>query len=236
MMWWRSGGVALAAVLCGPLAPADAAPPSRANGATIARVIAPSIATSRPGGGRPIARVSDVTSWSRQRQQLLVLGETTRGGRRWVRLLLPRRPNGKAGWVMADRVVLSRTPYWISVRTRSRHVRVYRSGRLVRTFRAVVGAAATPTPHGLAAIYELNAQPNANAFLGPWALSLTIMSNTLRDFGGGPGRVAIHGRAGASLNDPLGTARSHGCIRISNEPVRWLARSVPRGTPVHIAP
>jgi lipoprotein-anchoring transpeptidase ErfK/SrfK len=38
----------------------------------------------------------------------------------------------------------------------------------------------------------------------------------LDDYGGGPGRVAIHGRAGASLLDPLGTARSHGCIRIDN--------------------
>jgi lipoprotein-anchoring transpeptidase ErfK/SrfK len=44
-------------------------------------------------------------------------------------------------------------------------------------------------------------------------------------FGGGPGRVAIHGRDGTSLLDPLGSARSHGCIRIDNGPITWMAES-----------
>jgi lipoprotein-anchoring transpeptidase ErfK/SrfK len=56
----------------------------------------------------------------------------------------------------------------------------------------------------------------------------------LESFGGGPGRVAIHGRAGASLRDPLGTARSHGCIRVLNRHVSWLARTIPAGTPVRL--
>ena len=74
------------------------------------------------------------------------------------------------------------------------------------------------------------AQPDPDGFLGPWALHLTAFSPTLIDFGGGPGTVAIHGRAGASLRDPLGTARSHGCIRIPNEAIRLLA-SVAREGP-----
>jgi hypothetical protein len=101
-------------------------------------------------------------------------------------------------------------------------------------FRAVVGAPATPTPRGLAAIYERNRQPDAAGFLGPWALPLTILSNVLENYGGGPGRVGIHGRAGASLLDSLGSARSHGCIRINNRHVSWLASHVPAGTPVLI--
>jgi lipoprotein-anchoring transpeptidase ErfK/SrfK len=84
------------------------------------------------------------------------------------------------------------------------------------------------------AIYERNAQPSANGFLGPWVLSLTASSNVLENFEGGPGRVGIHGRGGASLLDPLGSARSHGCIRISNAPVRWLARRARPGTPVRV--
>ena len=56
----------------------------------------------------------------------------------------------------------------------------------------------------------------------------------LEDYGGGPGRVAIHGRAGASLLDPLGTARSHGCIRIDNVHVSWMASHLPVGTPVQV--
>ena len=47
---------------------------------------------------------------------------------------------------------------------------------------------------------------------------------------GGPGRVAIHGRDGASLSDPLGSARSHGCIRIDNTSIDWMAANIPQGT------
>jgi len=94
---------------------------------------------------------------------------------------------------------------------------------------------AAPTPHGLFAISEMIRQADPSGFLGPWALHLTAFSNVLDNYGGGPGRVAIHGRGGVSLLDPLGSARSHGCIRIDNRHVSRLARSVPLGTPVRIA-
>ncbi len=130
-----------------------------------------------------------------------------------------------------DNVTLGFTRYWVEIGLRSRTVTVLRAGKRVPRTRAVVGAPATPTPPGLAAIYERNRQSDPKAFLGPWALSLTSLSNVLESYGGGPGRVAIHGRAGASFADPLGSARSHGCIRIDNGPVTWMARTVPPGTP-----
>ena len=89
---------------------------------------------------------------------------------------------------------------------------------------------ATPTPDGLAAIYERDPQTDPSGFLGPWVLPLTVFSNVLFNFGGGPGRVAIHGRDGASLSDPLGSARSHGCIRIDNTSIDWMAANIPQGT------
>jgi lipoprotein-anchoring transpeptidase ErfK/SrfK len=73
-------------------------------------------------------------------------------------------------------------------------------------------------------------------FLGPWVLALTSFSEVLKNFGGGPGRVGIHGRAGASLRDPLGSARSHGCIRIPNRHISWMAAKLPPGTPVRMRP
>ena len=165
-----------------------------------------------------------------------MLDATVRRGRGWVRLLLADRPNGTSGWVPADRVLLRRTRYWVEVDTGDRWVTVYRDGARVRRFRAVVGAPATPTPLGLAAIYERNRQPDPAAFLGPWALSLTHMSRVLESYGGGPGRVAIHGRGGASLTDPLGSARSHGCVRVDNRNVAWMAATIPVGTPVRLRP
>jgi lipoprotein-anchoring transpeptidase ErfK/SrfK len=208
--------------------------PSRERGSTIARIVAPTFARTRlktPKRGSP---VGTQTVWSGQHQRLLVLDATSRDGRGWLKVRLPFRPNGSAGWILRHKVVLERTRYWIDVRTGARRVTVYRDGKRIRRFGAVVGAPGTPTPRGLAAIYERNRQPDPGAFLGPWALSLTIHSNVLKSFGGGPGRVGIHGRAGASLRDPLGTARSHGCIRISNGPVSWMADKVPAGTPVRI--
>ena len=37
-----------------------------------------------------------------------------------------------------------------------------------------------------------------------------------------------------SLLDPLGSSRSHGCVRVDDSNVRWLARVLPLGTPVRI--
>ncbi len=208
--------------------------PSRGHGATLAGIVSSVQAWSRPGGGRKVWWVQTQTVWTAEPQVLLVLGSASRAGRQWLRVLLPIRPNGTTGWIARDNAVLLSTPYWITVDKRARQVLIYRSGKRVSTYPAVIGKPATPTPDGLAAIYERDPQPARGGFLGIWALPLTIFSNALYNFGGGPGRVAIHGRGGASLSDPLGSARSHGCIRVDNSSVAWMARNIPQGTPVQI--
>jgi lipoprotein-anchoring transpeptidase ErfK/SrfK len=217
-----------------PPEPFRVAPPSRAGGATVARIVAPTFARRRVGSPRPRTHVQASTAWSHQPQVLLVLMATTRAGRDWVKVRLGGRPNGAAGWVPRDHVQLGHTDYWVEVRRGARLVSVYRRGARVRRFRAVIGRPGTPTPLGLAAIYERNRQPDPGGFVGPWVVSLTLHSNVLFNFDGGPGRVGIHGRAGESLRDPLGSARSNGCIRVPNRDISWMARSVPPGTPVHI--
>ncbi|MGX6449264.1 L,D-transpeptidase, partial [Patulibacter sp. S7RM1-6] len=109
-----------------------------------------------------------------------------------------------------------------------------RDGRLVRRARVVVGAPGTPTPRGLFAIYEATHQRDPDGFIGPGALHLTAYSNVLDDYGGGPGVVAIHGRGPAALVDPLGSARSHGCVRVDNRTLRWLRARLQPGTVVRI--
>jgi lipoprotein-anchoring transpeptidase ErfK/SrfK len=208
--------------------------PSRGSGGTVARIVVPVEARSEPGAGRRVWHVGTATSWTAQPQALLVLASADVQEREWLRVLLPIRPVGASGWIPRDDVELASTPYWVTVDRAARTVTVYRRGRRVRVARAVVGKGSTPTPAGLAAIYERDRQPDPREFLGPWALPLTALSNVLYNFGGGPGRVAIHGRAGASLLDPLGSARSHGCIRIDNGPITWMAHHLPVGTPVQI--
>jgi lipoprotein-anchoring transpeptidase ErfK/SrfK len=213
---------------------AGIAAPSRRRGATLAQIVVAVEARSRPGAGRGKWWAATATSWSGEPQVLLALGSAVHDGRVWVRLLLPIRPDGATGWIPRDNVTLLSTRYWITVDTRTRTVTIDHDGRLVHRYEAVIGKPATPTPDGLAAIYEKDPQPDPGGFLGPWALPLTTLSNTLLNFGGGPGRIAIHGRAGASLQDPLGSARSHGCIRIDNAPIVWMAHHIPQGAPVQI--
>ena len=222
----------LVLVLAALAAPPAGARAASAPAATVAKIVAAVDARERPGAGRVLWRAEPRTPGGNATWLLLTGRRTTASGS-WVQVLLPVRPNGTLGWIKASRVSLSPDRWRIVVSTGPRTLRLLRDGAVVRTARVVVGAPATPTPHGRFALYDTVAQPDPHGFLGPWALHLTAFSNVLDDYGGGPGRIAIHGRGRASLRAPLGSAASHGCIRIDNALVELLAR-LPLGTPVDI--
>jgi lipoprotein-anchoring transpeptidase ErfK/SrfK len=206
-----------------------------ATTAHVARIVAPVVALTAPATGKFKLRLGTQAFWGGGENQLLVLASRhDKAGRTWLKVLLPVRPNGSTGWIPRDRTLLGSTHWRIVVSTGQRKVRVYHNGHLARTFLAVVGAPGTPTPHGHYAIYEKIAQRNPQSIIGPWALHLTAFSDVLDNFGGGPGRVAIHGRNGAYLVAPLGSAESHGCIRVDDAEVGFLARVTISGTPVSI--
>jgi L,D-transpeptidase-like protein len=233
----RASAVALAAALgvmsaAAGVLPASAAEPMRPTlkRAWVAQVIVPTTLRAAPGG-RVRGRIGTSAKWGGGPVKLLVLASASdSSGRRWLRVRLPTRPNNASAWLAADRLRLSRTTWRVHISTTRRTVTALRAGRVVRRFRAVVGTAATPTPSGLFAISERIRQ--GGGVLGPWALHLTAHSNVLFNFGGGLGRVAIHGRSGGLLADPLGSAASHGCIRVGNGPISWLASRALEGTPV----
>jgi lipoprotein-anchoring transpeptidase ErfK/SrfK len=199
--------------------------------AHLAQVVLPTAIRARPGRGARRGRLATEARWGGGPVRLLVLRSALdRRGRRWLRVRLPERPNDRAGWIRADHARVRRTRWRVVVSTGARAAEVRFAGRVVRRFPVVVGAPSTPTPHGLFAISERIRQ--WGGVLGPWALHLTAHSQVLDDYGGGKGRVAIHGRSGALLANPLGTAASHGCIRLDNGTVDWLARRAVEGTPV----
>jgi lipoprotein-anchoring transpeptidase ErfK/SrfK len=160
-----------------------------------------------------------------------MLSSATAGGRRWLRVRMPQRPNGATGWIAAAGTVAVRRHWRIVVSRAERHATAIRDGRRVRRFRVVVGAAATPTPLGRFFVAERVRQPRGSA-LGPWVLATSAYSNVLQEFDGGPGQVGLHGRTG--LPDPLGSAASHGCVRFSDPAIAWLARRARPGTPIEV--
>lgn len=154
-----------------------------------------------------------------------------------MKVRLPTRPNSGAAWIDSARLVLRPTDWRIVVSRTTRKLSVDHAGVAVRRVSVVVGAPVTPTPAGLFSIAGVWSSP-PDSFSGSWILALTAHSDVLRTFDGGDGLAAIHGRGGASLQDPLGSARSHGCIRLTNRAIDWLVNAIGRaqllGTPVHI--
>jgi lipoprotein-anchoring transpeptidase ErfK/SrfK len=218
-----------------PIDTAEPGAPTR-RAAWVARIIIRTPAMTAPRKGRIRAFIATSATGDGGPVDLLVLGaRVLANGTTWLRVLLPQRPNGTSGWIDSNLVELTRTPWRIDVSLRARTVSLLRDGRVLDTWSAVIGKPSTPTPPGLYAIYERARQPNPNDFLGTWALLLTAFSPVLHNFDGGPGQVAIHGRGGASLLDPLGSARSHGCIRVDNSAVNLLAAEAAEGTPVQIS-
>jgi lipoprotein-anchoring transpeptidase ErfK/SrfK len=165
---------------------------------------------------------------------LPVIGHTTAtDGVRWLRVMLPGRPNGAKGWIARQGTLLTTTSWRVVVRTSSRRVLVYRHGRLLRSFAAIVGKPSTPTPHGRFFVEESVRMLPSSAG-APFALALSARSDVLKKYEGGPGQVAIHGVA--NLGGTLGTASSHGCVRLSDRSIRWLAARIGPGVPVAITP
>lgn len=214
--------------------PGDRVPgPSKAGGTYTARILIGTPVRRRPGRGGTEWYAGISTKWSGSAQRLMVLSSREVRGKMWLKVRLPVRPNRAAGWIPRDRVKLILSHRYVLIDRSRRTLWVYRNGRVVSRFKVVVGAPSTPTPVGLFALYDRVPQADPHGFIGPWALPLTAHSEPLRRYDGGPGLVALHGRDGASFLDPLGSARSHGCVRMNNSRIRHLAKST-MGTAVRI--
>jgi lipoprotein-anchoring transpeptidase ErfK/SrfK len=167
-----------------------------------------------------------------ERTKLPVIGHATGPGAiRWLHVMLPGRPNGSTGWVAQQGTRKLTTSWHIVVNLGQRRVTAYRSGRAVKAFRAVVGKASTPTPSGNFFVEEtVRMAPGEPG--GPFALATSARSNVLQEFEGGPGQIALHGRD--NLGGTLGSAESHGCVRLDTAGIDWLVARIEPGTPVTI--
>lgn len=236
---WRSAAAAGLVTLAlgagtasGVAVPGPAAPtPSRA---WIAAPLSPVVARGAPkASAKVVWRVPLVAPFRKDRTKLLVTRVTVHKGVRWVEVLLPKRPNGSRGWVLQDRMDLRSTSIRVRIDVSDRRLSVFRENHRIMDVPVAVGQAGTPTPTGrwFAIAETLPGVPGG--FLGTFILPITGFSETLNEFDGGNGRVAIHG---TTLPQLIGTRASHGCVRMYNSDVTRLAHLARPGTPLVISP
>lgn len=186
---------------------------------------------TRPGAGRLVGRFDRID----QNGYPTVLGVlsarvTATCEVAWYRVQLPLMPNGRTGWVAAKDVRAFAVRTRIVVDLSTRRLIAYRAGRAVLRASVAVGAPQAPTPVGRYFVDERFLLSDPSGPFGVAALGISAHSDVLRNWvQGGP--IALHG-----TDDPasIGSAASHGCIRLANDAMRRLFAVAPAGTPVVI--
>ncbi len=236
----RIASVLTTALLLGATGAAIAAPsPPRAGRPAVKATQQLAILNSAPEafanpnlGSRRVAMVSQLRPITGEQTVLPVIAHATDGhGAAWLRVLLPGRPNSHTGWISARSTTPAVTKWQITISLSARQVTAFWDGRVARTFKAVVGKPLTPTPLGRFFVEE-TVTLNPQEVGAPYALALSARSNVLQEYDGGPGQIALHGTN--NIGGILGTAASHGCIRLDTQAITWLAARIRPGIPVII--
>ena len=139
---WAGAGATASASAAAPVV----VPPTQ----ELALLLGPHEAMSGPDArSTPIQLVNAERPLTGEQTALPVIGHATAAhGAKWLRVMLPGRPNGRTAWIEQAGTVRAVTPWHIVVDTTARRVTVYQDGRAVRAFEAIVGKPSTPTPDG----------------------------------------------------------------------------------------
>ena len=97
---------------------------------------------SRPRGGDVVAVFPQELPWGSPTPFLISEARRTAAGDTWLKVLLPRRPNGSSGWVQRDQVRVKPVSHEVVVDLSSRTASLLEDRRKVRSFRVGVGTAA----------------------------------------------------------------------------------------------
>jgi hypothetical protein len=188
---------------------------------------------SRPDKASKRAKFLRETPWSGVLKAYLITEIRYIGDDTWYGLLQSERPNGKVLWTPAGEVRVEERRNRIEVNLASRRVEYWEGAIKKDSWPTVIGSRVTPTPVGLHAIQDIMST-DPKGFTGSRMIVLTAYSDVLPSFQGAPPRTALHGRGPGAMKDPLGSARSNGCLRMNNKDIEELARYVQPGDPVYI--
>lgn len=139
---------------------------------------------------------------------------------------------------IAPKITKAKLGKAIHVDLSQRRIRLYSKGRLLKKYRCAVGARGYATPRGSFKITAKRKNPTWGNPGSAWASNMPSFI--------GPGPTNPLGTRALNLNAPgirihgtskrysIGTAASHGCLRMLREDVEDLFRRVSVGTPVTI--
>lgn len=126
----------------------------------------------------------------------------------------------------------------LEVRLRQRRVFVYDGDRIQKSYPIAIGKPGWETPTGTFTVVEMQRNPT---WIHPWTGAIVpptdpnnpiteaaIVFTSTKD-----GVIGFHGTPDRSS---IGTAASHGCVRMYNEHIRELYKLVAIGTPVIVNP
>jgi len=186
---------------------------------------------SRPSGkARTIARLRLLTEDKFPELYVALSRWVDPQGNVWLRIRVPKRPNGVKGWVRANALgPLTVNHRLIDVNKRTLRLVVFDHGKVLMTARVGVGKAGTITPSGRFYVRE-KFHVKGVPLYGPRAIGTSAYAPTLSDWPGG-GVVGLHGTNQPGL---IPGRPSHGCIRLKNRDILRLYRVAERGTPIHI--
>lgn len=208
--------------LAARIATAPASP--AATGPLGARIVRDTPLRATPGG-RVVARMHLRTGFNSRRVMAVV-----RTGQRWIAVRAVQTPNAGFGWVRAADVQLLHEPVVLVADLSERRLTVLKQGRFVMRIPIAVGAAANPTPTGTFGVTD-RLIPKPGSPYGCCVLALTARQPDIPQGWGGGDRIAIHGTL---AEWSVGTAASHGCLRVRETDLLRLMRRVPIGATVRI--
>ena len=194
-------------------------------------VSAPHGATVRSSpGGATVAHLPAVTQLGAP-TWLWVLRTTP--NHRWGRVVLPLRPNGRTGWIDLHGLRTVHTSTWIRASLHAHRIWLMHGSRTLTSFSAAIGAVSTPTPVGRFSVTDSLATGDPSGPFGWYAFGLSGHQPHLPPNWTGGDQLAIHG-----TDDPasIGTAASHGCLRVWPRALARLRPVLRLGTPVVIMP
>jgi|GEM_PF-1007700 len=177
-------------------------------------------------GGPVVARLGDETEFGSPSSFSVV---ATQPG--WLGVTAPEMPNDELAWIARDprKVDVYWTRWSIHADLSGRSLELRYGGRTTGRFTVTIGGPGTETPPGRYGVTD-GISFEDSPYYGCCALALSGHQTHQLPAGWiGGNRLAIHGTPGT-----VGNAESLGCIRATDETMRYLFRRVPLGTPVFI--